>query len=193
MKNRKRSTVITIITMAIVVAAIVIGFIGLQRRMSSKANNSSERDEEITKLISADFENDYPPTAREVLYYYSRFLKCYYNDDLTDEELTKLATNNQKLFDEELIEKNPLDSYIASLKEEIKKNKADKTTLVNWTVQDASDAEKEKKGGYNFNNLKASYFLKTGNKFTKSYEKFYIREDENGRWKILFWEVTDKF
>ena len=193
MKNKTRTTIITVVTMIILVAAIIIAFIFVQKRLDSEGNVKGSDDSDVEELIKVDFENDYPPTAHEVLRYYSRFLKCYYNEKLSDEQVELLAEKNHQLFDEEVIKVNPLPQYINNLKNEIEQYKKNKITMVNWNVQNAADAKKEKKGDNNIINLKASFFLKSGKNYTKTYEVFHLREDSDGNWKILSWEITNKF
>ena len=38
--------------------------------------------------------------------------------------------------------------------------------------------------------VNASYFIKTGNEFSRTYEKFVLRKNDEGQWKILhFYQV----
>ena len=160
MKNKTRTTIITVVTMIILVAAIIIAFIFVQKRLDSEGNVKGSDDSDVEELIKVDFENDYPPTAHEVLRYYSRFLKCYYNEKLSDEQVELLAEKNHQLFDEEVIKVNPLPQYTNNLKNEIEQYKKNKITMVKWNVKNEADAKKEKKVDNNIIKLKASIFLK---------------------------------
>ena len=119
-------------------------------------------------------------------------MKCCYNEELTDEQIKKLAEQNQKLFDEQLLEKNPLDQYVEKLKKDIEDYKSKKTTIANIAIQDLAEAEREERGGYKFCNLLVSYIVKDTKGLKTTNEKYYLREDDKGRWKILFWELTYK-
>ena len=70
----------------------------------------------VQDVLLKDLENDYPPTPREVLKYYSDITKCLYNENYTAEQLEQMADKLLALFDEELAANNPRDQYIMDLK-----------------------------------------------------------------------------
>lgn len=189
MKTRRKSPVIIIVTMVVLTAFIIGAFFYLRDRAAKKEAELKEKSE-VTKLISLDLEKDYPGNAREVIKLHNRFMKCYYNEELNEEELRKLAIQNQKLYDAELLERNPIDKYIENLAKEIEEYKSLKRTIVNDKIQDYANAERIVKGGYNFCNLLTSYFMKEDKSHITVKQKYYLREDETGHWKIFFWEKT---
>lgn len=188
-KKTKNNPIIIIVTMVIITALVIGAFFYLRDKAAKKELALKEKSE-ITKLLSLDLDKDYPGNAREVLKLHHRFMKCYYNEELTDEELKGLALQNQKLYDDELLEKNPIDDYVKSLKAEIKSYQEAKRRIVNDKIQDFADAERLVKGGYNFCNLLTSYFMKEDKAHITVNQKFFLRESEDGRWKILFWQPT---
>ena len=189
-KKAQNPIVVTIVM--IILAFVVIGGFFLVRHSGERNQETRKNKTEVEKLMELDLDENYPGTAREVLKINNRLMKCYYNEDLTDEQIKALAMQNQKLFDEELLKRNPYDAYVERLKKEIECYKKSKVTIINIGLQDLADAETEERGGYKFCNLLVSYFLKEGNGHKKTNHKYYLREDEKGRWKILFWEVTTK-
>ena len=189
-KKAQNPIVVTIVM--IILAFVVIGGFFLVRHSGERNQETRKNKTEVEKLMELDLDENYPGTAREVLKINNRLMKCYYNEDLTDEQIKALAMQNQKLFDEELWKRNPYDAYVERLKKEIEGYKKSKVTIINIGLQDLADAETEERGGYKFCNLLVSYFLKEGNGHKKTNHKYYLREDEKGRWKILFWEVTTK-
>lgn len=190
MKKRTKNSPIVIIVSMVVVTALVIGAFFYLRDRALKKEAALKEKSEITKLTSMDLEKDYPGNAREVIKLHNRFMKCYYNEELTDEEVKGLAIQNQKLYDKELLEKNPSERYIESLKQDILGYKEAKRRIVNDKIQDFAEAERLVKGGYNFCNILTSYFIKEDKSHINVNQKYYLREDENGHWKILFWEKT---
>ena len=189
-KKAQNPIVVTLVMIAL--AVFIVGGFFLARNIGEKKLETRNSKTEVEKLMELDLDENYPGTAREVLKLNNRIVKCYYNEDLTDEQLKALAMQNQKLFDDELLKRNPYDAYVERLKKEIEGHKKSKVTIINIGVQELADAEKEERGGYKFCNLLVSYFLKEGNGHKKTNNKYYLREDEQGRWKILFWEVTSK-
>ena len=191
MYKKTQNPVVVGIVMALLAIFIIGGFF-LVRSIGLKNLELKKSKTEVEKLMELNLDDNYPGNAREVLKIYNRILKCCYNEELTDEQIKKLAEQNQKLFDEQLLEKNPLDQYVEKLKKDIKDYKDKKTTIANIAIQDLAEAEREERGGYKFCNLLVSYIVKDTKGLKTTNEKYYLREDDKGRWKILFWELTYK-
>lgn len=191
MYKKTQNPVVVGIVMAFLAVFIIGGFF-LVRSIGLKNLEIKKSKTEVEKLMELNLDDNYPGNAREVLKIYNRILKCCYNEELTDEQIKKLAEQNQKLFDEQLLEKNPLDQYVEKLKKDIEDYKSKKTTIANIAIQDLAEAEREERGGYKFCNLLVSYIVKDTKGLKTTNEKYYLREDDKGRWKILFWELTYK-
>lgn len=191
MYKKTQNPVVVGIVMALLAVFIIGGFF-LVRSIGFKNLELKKSKTEVEKLMELNLDDNYPGNAREVLKIYNRILKCCYNEELTDEQIKKLAEQNQKLFDEQLLEKNPLDQYVEKLKKDIEDYKSKKTTIANIAIQDLAEAEREERGGYKFCNLLVSYIVKDTKGLKTTNEKYYLREDDKGRWKILFWELTYK-
>ena len=191
MYKKTQNPVVVGIVMALLAVFIIGGFF-LVRSIGLKNLELKKSKTEVEKLMELNLDDNYPGNAREVLKIYNRILKCCYNEELTDEQIKKLAEQNQKLFDEQLLEKNPYDQYVEKLKKDIEDYKSKKTTIANIAIQDLAEAEREERGGYKFCNLVVSYIVKDTKGLKTTNEKYYLREDDKGRWKILFWELTYK-
>ena len=149
MYKKTQNPVVVGIVMALLAVFIIGGFF-LVRSIGLKNLELKKSKTEVEKLMELNLDDNYPGNAREVLKIYNRILKCCYNEDLTDEQIKKLAEQNQKLFDEQLLEKNPLDQYVEKLKKDIEDYKSKKTTIANIAIQDLAEAESEERGGYKF-------------------------------------------
>lgn len=191
MYKKTQNPIVVGIVMALLAVFIIGGFF-LVRSIGLKNLELKKSKTEVEKLMELNLDDNYPGNAREVLKIYNRILKCCYNEELTDEQIKKLAEQNQKLFDEQLLEKNPYDQYVEKLKKDIEDYKSKKTTIANIAIQDLAEAEREERGGYKFCNLLVSYIVKDTKGLKTTNEKYYLREDDKGRWKILFWELTYK-
>ena len=191
MYKKTQNPVVVGIVMALLAVFIIGGFF-LVRSIGLKNLELKKSKTEVEKLMELNLDDNYPGNAREVLKIYNRILQCCYNEELTDEQIKKLAEQNQKLFDEQLLEKNPYDQYVEKLKKDIEDYKSKKTTIANIAIQDLAEAEREERGGYKFCNLLVSYIVKDTKGLKTTNEKYYLREDDKGRWKILFWELTYK-
>ncbi len=148
---------------------------------------------EVQKLITKDLENDYPKTPREVVKLYNRIVECYYGTELKKEELKDLSLQMRKLLDEELLllEENSEENYYNSVLSEVAYYEANEMYIVEANVCASNEVEfiTDKDKGDKLAEVAVSYFIKKGqNDFFKTYQDFVLREDEDGRWKILHWK-----
>ena len=163
----------------------------------SKGQQTDEKQlTDIEKVILKDLEKDYPKTARSVMTLYNRILKGYYGGEATDAQIEKLADQMLCLLDEDLLLVNSRDEYLASVKADVKKYKAEKTVLLSTDVADSNDIKyinDKKEGTTEVDELayvKASYFTRTDGSFNTTNQEFVLRKDDEGRWKIIsFYEI----
>ena len=163
----------------------------------SKENATTEKElTEVEKIIVRDLKDNYPKTPREVVKFYNKIISCYYGGELKDAELEKLADQMLLLLDEDLLVVNPRDEYINSVENDIEKYKTEKKKVVSTDVCDSNEVtyvNDEKEGSSEVDKLayvNTSYFINTNGEFAYSYQQFVLRQDDNGRWKILtFYEV----
>lgn len=163
----------------------------------SQENKEDEKNlTEIEKVIVKDLENNYPKTPREVVKFYNRIVKCYYGDEPTEEQLNDLVDQMMCIMDEDLLLVNPRDDYYNSVVNDIAQYKEEKKQLVSTDVCDSNDVNyvtDDKDGDTEKDELayvNASYFMNTDGQFGYTYQQFVLRQDEEGRWKILtFYQV----
>ena len=111
MKNGIKTAVIVVVC-----AALCLGYYYyLSHRDSGKEKEMSE----VEMIVSKDLEKSYPKTAREVVKFYNRILKCYYSQEYSSDQLEKMAEQARMLMDEELKEMNPQDLYLEAVKTDI--------------------------------------------------------------------------
>ena len=100
-KKGKFTTQTTIVVMVLIVA--VVGY------YCYLVNRSNRQVEERTlttveNILLRDLENNYPPTPKEVIRYYNDIIKCFYNEDCSQEQLEELALKARGLYDQELLD-----------------------------------------------------------------------------------------
>ena len=157
------------------------------------SQNQNEEEKKLTKIeevTTKDLNTNYPKTPRAVVDFYNKIVMCYYAENPTDAELDKLVDQMRGIMDEDLLLINPRDEYYASVKADIAKYKAEERKLINADVCSTNEVEKitDDKGDGVVEQIayvKTSYYMKTGNEFGYTYQEFVLRQDENGRWKIL--------
>lgn len=193
----KQKTMGTVVLMLIIVFAVAIGF---WRIMEDKREQSQEQEfvessnnKEVNAVLKKDFDVNYPSTPREVLKNYSRIISCVYNyDDLSDGELTALTEQMRKLFDEELLASNPLDTQLEDLKADIDEYQKANRTISNYVIdKDSTIVEKKIKERVCVN-VNVSYLLHEGKGYAKTYQQFLLRKNDKNQWKILGWKLNEE-
>ncbi len=178
----------------VVLAGIVIWvvFYTINNRKSTDVfSKKSSANSEAQAIISKDLDRFYPSSAREVVRFYQRINVCLMTKEYTEDEFYKLVDQMRALFDDELLEKNPRGTHAETLYYEVETFKKEGRSIPITNLQLESQAEKYKKDGKNMASIVALFVIKDKKGITKSYEKFVLREDENGNWKILGWELTE--
>lgn len=178
------------------IAILAIMALGYFYYLSSKntgtdADNDQVEITEVSKIINKDLESSYPVTPREVVELYSRIIKCYYNEEYTQEELADLTFKARELYDEDLLASNPYDEYYERLKQEIKEYKELKKKITTYIISKNSEVVYKTYEEVNYALLDCDYFLKGTDGHTKSTHEYLLRKDEEGRWKILQWELIE--
>ncbi len=178
----------------IVFVVLAIGIVGLFFYISNRSNVVAEGKQPISavsSILSRNLETNYPPTPKEVLKFYSEITQCFYNEDYTDEELEKLATVSRKLFDDELVANQTDTQYLAALKLDISSWKNDKKVISGYSVSSSTDVQEYSYGGREWAQLYCIYSIRMGTNIAPIQERFLMRKDEKGHWKILGWELVE--
>lgn len=183
----------------IMVVAIVILFIAALLGLFIYLNNKPQSNEEeeivisqVDNIVLRNLDLNYPPTPKEVLKYYSEITVCLYQENLTEEELVKLAQTARKLYDADLCASMTEEEYIESLREDVLEFNAMKLVVSGYTVSASTDVFYFQQDEYECAKLYATYRLRQGTEYIYSNEVFIMRKDEDGHWKILGWELLDE-
>lgn len=190
-KKKKKEIITTVVVMVVLAGIIISAFLFLGKR--DKNETLSEEPGEVEALLSKNLSEEYPATPREVVRLYGRIMKCLYAMSYNDEEFSGLSDMLRELYDEELLEKNPKNVLEAKLEQEVEEYKSAKKEITYYEVQSSSSAETSRIEGREYVNLKADFLVWEKGKYTKAYEEFSLRQDEEGRWKILGWRQTEPF
>lgn len=181
---------IRVIVIGIVCIGLVVGY---YYYLSNKNTTSDITDvSEVQKVILRDLEGDaYPATPREVIKFYNRILCCYYNQEYTEEEFRQLADQAILLMDKELADNNPAEQYYLRVETEVDSYRAKNKVINNASVCDSNEVKYATVSGAECAYVEASYFVKDDEGFTKSNQNYVLRKDEEGRWKILAFELKE--
>ena len=182
----------TIIIVSLMVALGLGYFYYLANRTPSKdATEQSIRDEEIAALTTRDINDNYPESPREVVQFYVRLTKAYYNGTVSDENIEKLAKQARLLFDDELKNSQTEADFLEKLNQDISEYKSLGRYISDYKIESGTYTQYKQMYGAEYASIKTLYYIREGSNLNNTYTKFVLRKDSEGRWKILYWELTD--
>ena len=95
MKNSHKILVILIVVL------FVSAILGLFIYVNNKPQSGSVEDDvvisNVDNVVLRNLDINYPPTPKEVLKYYSEITMCFYEENLSEEDLVRLAQTARKL------------------------------------------------------------------------------------------------
>lgn len=174
-----------IVILAIVIVAAICTAFYIVNNNSKKESAKEAELTEIQKITTRNMEKDYPATPREVIKFYNRIIKCYYGRQYSDDEFEQLADQALSMFDDDLLKKNEKESYIESVKSDAAQYEEDNKSISQTDVCDSNDVKYMTDNGDDIAYVTASYFIKNGSSYTKTYQEYVLRKDDDGDWKIL--------
>ncbi len=182
-----------VMTIALIMVLLVIAYYLYINRETDKGEKKTDSEiTEIDKVLAKDLEKNYPKTAREVVALYISIEKCFYNEGPSEKQLGLLAYKAQQLMDEELKNENEFDDYYERLVAEVEEYKSNNKTISNTILDKASDVQYSVKDGVKSASLNCIYYIKKSSGTDKVKETYILRQDEEERWKILGWMVTEE-
>ncbi len=186
MKKRVRSIVLAVICVVVIVGA----FWAVSLRRSGSVQSDAELTE-VQKVITRDLERNYPKTPREVVKFYNRIISCFYNEEYTEDELYELGDQARMLMDDELLENNSRDDYFENLKADIETYREKSKTIASTSVCDSNEVNYQTIDGDECAYVNASYFINEDKSYSRTYQTYVLRKDEDGNWKILVFYQTE--
>ena len=184
---------IRIVILSIALGFLVLGYYFYLSKSGSTTENSvaTEKQTEMQKVLEKDFINSYPETPRSVIKWYNRIQMLYYDENTTDDQLKALCDQAMLMMDADLLQMNPKDMYVASVRDDVADYKNHNRKIVSIDVADTANVEYVKKDGKDYAFVQVYYFVKEGSNFQNTYQKYALRKDDSGKWKILAIELTD--
>ena len=189
MKNRYKTLAV------IIVVLFALAVLGMFIFINNKPQQSVEQDvviSNVDNLVLRNLELNYPPTPKELLKYYSEITICFYQQNLSEEDLIRLAQTARKLYDEELLAGMTEEEYLSSLREDILEFNSLGIVVSGYTVSSSVDVEEFEIDGREYARLYATYRLRQGTEYIYTNEVFVMRRDDDGHWKILGWELLEE-
>lgn len=171
--------------------ALVVGYYYYLSNRQKKEESANIKVTAVQEVLARNLEINYPPTPREVIRYYSDITKCFYNEELSDEELEQLADRARMLYDEELVEKNEWGRYIIDLKSEIDYYQENAIRISSYSLASSTDVDFFSDSGFDFARIYCAYTLSSGRQKQTVEEVFLLRKDEDKHWRIYGWDLAE--
>lgn len=182
----------TIIVIAVLVALGLGYYYYLANKDTGKdATDIAADTSEVSVLISKDIMANYPESPKDVVNLYARITKAYYDTSLTNEQIEALGKQARLMFDDELKNTQTDADFYEKLKEDIGNYNSTKTRISSYVIQSAAKTKYSTFKDRQYASIALVYYLRHGDKLIDSPTKFTLRKDDDGHWKILFWELTE--
>lgn len=182
----------TIIVIAVLVALGLGYYYYLANKDTGKdATDIAADTSEVSVLISKDIMANYPESPKDVVNLYARITKAYYDTSLTNEQIEALGKRARLMFDDELKNTQTDADFYEKLKEDIGNYNSTKTRISSYVIQSAAKTKYSTFKDRQYASIALVYYLRQGDKLIDSPTKFTLRKDDDGHWKILFWELTE--
>lgn len=176
---------------ALLCAALVVGYYYyLSHRDDHRSVEDTTQLTEVDKILTTDLSKDYPSSPRAVVKYYNRIITAFYGEKYSQKELEQMADQARSLMDEELLEHNSRAEYLTALQADIADYANREKKIVQSSVSDSDDITYATIEGSYCAYVKAYYFCKEGNQYSRTYQEFVLRRNEEGQWKILSFRLT---
>lgn len=175
-----------------IMAMLCIGFFMYlsNREPSQTATEKDLAKQEVDNLTTIDIEKNYPESPKEVIKLYARITKAYYKGNLTDAQIEALGKQARILFDSELKGTQTDSEFLKALKADIESYKSAGRYVSDYSIEDSAMVNYSTFQGRKYAFIVMTYTLRENDKLIVSRTKYTLRQDDKGRWKILFWELA---
>lgn len=189
--NIIKKNIRTIIVVAILAALGISYYFYLANKNPSTPDIPAENPE-LSRILTLDIKNNYPQTPKEVVKLYAQITQAFYKTKLSDDELEKLAKQARLLFDKELLKTQTDNEYLISLRNDIDTYQGLGRYVADFEVANSSLITYKTLHDKNYAIVPMKYILRQGKESVSAYHSFKLRKDEDGKWKILYWEVSEE-
>lgn len=188
--SKKQNPIKTMILVVVMALLVLAYFFVINNRMKPNEDTTTKISA-VDELLVMDLSTTYPKTPKEVVKLYCEITRCFYAEEYTDEQLFALAKMSRQLFDEELVANQPEDNYLRSLRGEIANYRGMNRVISSYSVSSSADVQYYTFKGADWAQLVAMYSIRTGTTIEPSKERFLLRKDKTGHWKIYGWKLEE--
>ncbi len=186
---KKKNVKTSIVILLMVVAGIAYYYYLSNRTPSVDATQQAVDNQELGDLLSRDVDNNYPQSPKEVVKLYMRIAKQYYGNNISEDQIDTLGKQARRLFDDELKSKQSEDEFLKALKQEISDYNNQNRYISDYKIESSRDVKYKTLNNKKYASIDTLFYIRQSDNLIYSYTRFTLRQDNNGRWKILYWEL----
>ena len=185
----------------IVLVFIVILIVGYYYYLSNRGASRTEEDAVVEgaeiltptqQVLLRDLDNNYPPTPREVVKYFSEVTQCFYNEDNSDEDIEALGKKIRGIYDDELIANQSEAEYLEALKYDIQDYHNNNRIIVGYSPSSSVDVETFTEDGRDWARMYCQFAIRQGGLLYDADVVFILRKDTQDHYKIYGWRKLEK-
>ena len=184
-KNNTRNTIIGLVLLAVAVLVIFLLAINTPDKEADKVKITP-----ATKQLSKNYDTAYPSTPRTVLTEYAEITKCFYDTETTEGQIKDLAEQMRRLFDDELVANQSFDDFYNSLRSEVAVFRDKNKIVSSYSVSSSTDVKYDKNEYGSMATLYLSLNVRENGVIDTIKERFVLRQDDEGHWKIVGWVLA---
>lgn len=189
-RNMKKYTKTILIGVVLIALGLGYYYYLSNRETPAQSTERVAAEEEYNALANRNINENYPESPKEVLKLYARITRAYYRTNLSDEQVEKLGAQARLLFDDELYATQTTEEFNKALKEDIAEYKGLKRYIADYTIQESNEVNYTTYDKKKYASIRVVYAIRQGTELVYSDTKFTMRQDNKGRWKILYWELV---
>lgn len=190
--NKTRIAGLKSVIIVLVLGVLIVAYYGHLTKKNRREEEIPVTPSVVTDVLLRNLSTNYPSTPKEVVKYFSDVTKCYYLENITDEDFVKLADKMLQIYDDELVANKEYDWYIGDLKQEIGSNIANGYKVSSYELSPSTDVEYFSENGNECARTWCTYNFKSDKQLIKIVEVFILRKDADSHWKIFGWEQVDE-
>lgn len=187
-----KKSIVRMVVIGCILLILLIGFYYyISHKTSTEKSKETEKVTQTQQVLLRNLETNYPPSPKEVVKYYCDITQCFYNEIHTEEELKELALQIQLLYDEELIANQTEESYMEKLSSDIASMQSQGLVISSYSTSASTDVEYFTEDGFDWARMYCSFAIRKGTELINTNERFLLRKDEEGHWKIYGWALVE--
>ncbi len=188
-KSSVSSAVIKSIVLAVLGALIILGvYLMLTRGKSRPGKEENYELTAVDEITTTNLDKNYPADARMVVEFYGKIMRTLYRETYSDDQQDKMIEVLAGIMDDELLANQS--NFSKSIKNEVKNKKEGDYSVVSYVVQ-GKEPDVVKVDGRKMCTVECLFALRKGTSHVPITYDFIMRQDEDGKWKILGWTVKD--